>query len=93
MTAKVWDLHSGRCIHDLLHKDAVDSVAISPDDRLIVSGSDDRILTVWDLESGRPLATIKLDDKVGGVAWHPGGRFILAGDASGNLYRFEYRAG
>jgi hypothetical protein len=40
---RVWDLESGKCTKTLKeHKHAVNSVAISPDGRTVVSGSDDK---------------------------------------------------
>ena len=66
-------------------------MAVSPDGRHAVSGSDDGTLAVWDLGTGNRLATITLDGPIPSVAWHPDGRSIVAGDAGGNLYRLEYR--
>ena len=49
----VWDLESGTRIHQLAgHQMWVNSVAVSPDGRRIVSGSYDKTVAVWDLESG-----------------------------------------
>jgi WD40 repeat protein len=69
----------------------VNSVAVSPDGRHIVSGSWDHTVAIWDLQAGRLLATLMLDGVIFSVAWHPDGRFVVAGDAGGNLYRLEYR--
>jgi WD40 repeat protein len=40
------------------HRRSVNAVAITPDGRLTVSGSDDETLKVWDLASGRERATL-----------------------------------
>ena len=37
------------------HSDRVNSVAISSDNKLIVSGSDDETIKIWSLESGYKL--------------------------------------
>jgi WD40 repeat protein len=58
----------------------VRAVAVSPDGRFIVSGSDDRTVKVWELESGRLLRS--LEGHTGGVravAVSPDGRFIVSG--------------
>ena len=73
------------------HRNAVSSVAMSPDGRRIVSGSRDRTVAVWDLESGQRLASLTLDGPIPSVTWHPDGRSILAGDGKRNRYRLEYR--
>ena len=54
-------------------------MAVSPDGRRIVSGSDDQTVAVWDLESGKRLATLCIDRPVPSVTWHRDGRWILAG--------------
>jgi WD40 repeat protein len=40
------------------HTESVDSVAISSDNRYIVSGSDDNTIKIWDLKSGKLLKRI-----------------------------------
>ena len=37
----------------------MNSVAVSPDGRRIVSGSKDRTVAVWDLETGTPIHRLK----------------------------------
>jgi WD40 repeat protein len=48
-TVKVWDTESGRCLLTLAAGGReVLSLALSPDDRRLVSGNADGTLTVWD---------------------------------------------
>ncbi|KAA6423724.1 MAG: hypothetical protein FRX49_06295 [Trebouxia sp. A1-2] len=63
-TGRVWDLHSGQCAHVLrghgagaagagsLVAGAVWSVALTPDGRRVVTGSEDFTARVWDVVSG-----------------------------------------
>lgn len=61
-TGRVWDLHSGQCAHVLrghgaagagsLVAGAVWSVALTPDSRRVVTGSEDFTARVWDVVSG-----------------------------------------
>ena len=49
-TLKVWDVATGECVATLKgHSDRVNGVAISPDGRRVVSGSNDRTLKLWGL--------------------------------------------
>jgi hypothetical protein len=62
------------------HTHWVLAVAVSPDGRTIVSGSDDRTVKVWEAESGRLLRS--LEGHTGGVnavAVSPDGRTIVSG--------------
>ena len=78
---RVWDLPSGQCLRTLQgHKSIVNTVAITPDGRYAVSGSDDETLRVWDLSDGKCLRTCK--GHRGGVIRviiTPDGRRALAG--------------
>ncbi|MEO0080590.1 MAG: hypothetical protein ABIK44_07950, partial [candidate division WOR-3 bacterium] len=60
-TLIVWDLATGKPLRTLKgHTDSVRAVAIAPDGRTAVSGSDDNTLIVWDLATGKPLMRFAL---------------------------------
>ena len=42
------------------HTDAVNSIAVSPDGKSIVSGSHDLLLKIWNLETGAEVSCIML---------------------------------
>ena len=42
------------------HADAVNSVAVSPDGKSIVSGSHDLLLKIWNLDTGAEVSCIML---------------------------------
>ncbi|NJL29504.1 MAG: NACHT domain-containing protein, partial [Thermoanaerobaculia bacterium] len=66
-------------VPQLGHTGSVRTVAWSPDDRLIVSGSNDGSLKLWDAASGALLATF--EGHAGGVtsvAWDPQGQRIAS---------------
>ena len=77
----VSDTETGEEIHRLnWHQAAVNSVAISPDGRRIVSASHDHSVVVWDLEAGRPIHPIAEHHRwVRSVAVSPDGRRIVTG--------------
>jgi WD40 repeat protein len=59
----------------------VTAVAVSPDGRLVISGSDDRSVRVWELASGRLIHTLEgRTGLVKAVAVSPDGRLVIAGN-------------
>ena len=57
---KVWDVATGKCVATLEgHSKGVMCVAVLPDGRRVVSGSEDKTLKVWDIETGKCLATLE----------------------------------
>ena len=76
------------------HSKSVYSVAVSPDGRHIVSGSDDKTLRVWELETGRCLHTLQgHTESVNSVAVSPGGRHIVSGSDDKTLRVWELETG
>ena len=55
-------MYTCMCMH-LGHSGDVKTVAISPDGKYIVSGSNDKSIKVWDLLSGREIHTLKGNTK------------------------------
>ncbi|EUC53951.1 vegetative incompatibility protein HET-E-1, putative, partial [Rhizoctonia solani AG-3 Rhs1AP] len=81
-TIRIWDAYSGQSVFTPLvgHTNRVTSVAISPDDTKIVSGSSDSTVRVWDTKSGRlVLDPIKAHtEDVYSVAFAPNNSFIVS---------------
>lgn len=62
------------------HTDCVNSVAISPDSKRIVTGSDDNTVRIWDTVTGAELATLtEHTDDVDLVAFNADGSRIVTG--------------
>ncbi|MEG4099510.1 WD40 repeat domain-containing protein, partial [Microcoleus sp. Pol17_C1] len=68
------------------HTSSVNAVAVTPDGKRAISGSDDKTLKVWDLSSGNLIASFTGESSIACCAIAPDGVTIVAGDASGRVY-------
>lgn len=67
------------------HSDAVSSLALSPDGKLLASGSLDKMVTLWDLQTDQPVRTWETPDQVYSMAFFPDGERLLVGGQNGTL--------
>ncbi len=59
-TLRLWDVAAGKLIRTMTgHRDAIDSVAFSPDGAWAVTGNADRTVKLWDLQSGALLRSFE----------------------------------
>ena len=66
------------------HSAPINSIAFSPDDLRIVTGSEDQTAKVWEPTTGRELATLAGHSvRVVSVAFSPDGRRIVTGGVDG----------
>jgi WD40 repeat protein/serine/threonine-protein kinase RIO1 len=76
------------------HTDAINALAVSPDGRLIASGSCDRTLHLWDRSSGRRVHTFRTKGYVDQVSISPGSKLIAcAGRKSSHTYVWDVATG
>jgi WD40 repeat protein len=82
----LYETERGRKVHDFVgHTGSVWSVAVSPDNTTLVSGSEDQTVRLWDIASGKNLLTIFVAadrEELDWVAWIPEGYYTssLHGD-------------
>jgi WD40 repeat protein len=94
----VWDLESGettRCLYDPEILSIGANVAVTPDGRLALSGSD-YTLALWDLESGQTLHTLRIVGHtlpVSAVAVTPDGRLAVSGSYDKTVQVWDLRSG
>jgi WD40 repeat protein len=64
------------------HTAPINSAVWSPDEKLIATGGDDRMIKLWDAENGRLLRTIvgTTNTSVHALAFSPDGRFLAGSD-------------
>ncbi|RLG04612.1 MAG: hypothetical protein DRN68_09640, partial [Thaumarchaeota archaeon] len=72
---------TGKQLHILSgHSREVNSVAFSPDERLLASGSSDKTIKLWNVETGKCIRTLTGHaDSVYSVAFSPDGRYLASG--------------
>eukprot|EP00941_MAST-03F_sp_MAST-3F-sp1_P003486 g3486.t1 len=89
------DFRAGRVVRSIsAHETAATSLALSPNQRYIISGSHDGNARIWSIDSGslvqelKDIHACKSDEAVHSLAWHPSGYIVSAGaDAIVNIYQ------
>ena len=70
------------------------SVAYSPDDSILVTGSEDAIARIWDSKNGKLLHVLKgHDDVIEAVAFSPGGERIATGSGDKTVHIWNAQDG
>lgn len=65
------------------HTSAINALALSLDQRLLASASDDSTVRLWDLESGQAIQTLEHGALVQAVAMSPNAQLVVSGGADG----------
>jgi WD40 repeat protein len=96
-TIKIWNLSTGQVVRTLSGVDrriegvdrrieeGVNSVAISPDGKILASsGNWDKTIRIWNLSTGQVIRTLSGDsDRVTSVAFNPDGKILASGGDNG----------
>jgi WD40 repeat protein/tetratricopeptide (TPR) repeat protein len=92
---KVWDAATGQEIFTLKgHVGGVNSVAFSPDNLRIVTGSSDNTMKLWDAATGTELLALKGHlDGVTSVAFSPDGRRVVTGGVDTKVKVWDAESG
>jgi WD40 repeat protein len=96
---RLWNTATGQQIGKHLAADFVESVAFSPDGRILATGSPDGTARLWDVATGRqiggPLAgdIAKVNGGVDSVAFSPDGRILATGGDNGTARLWNVATG
>ncbi|MCL1468120.1 WD40 repeat domain-containing protein [Argonema galeatum] len=83
-----WNWNSRRKIKSFpgsLNRSPINSLAFSPDGKILVSGGDDFSIKLWDVSRAEELKSGKHSSKVRTVAFSPDGKLIASGDDRGYI--------
>lgn len=54
----IWNFSSGEIVYKLLgHTEYVRTLEITPDDKYVISGSDDQTMKIWEIDTGKYVCT------------------------------------
>jgi WD40 repeat protein len=92
----VWNLKTGKQIgEDWRDGDSgVWSIALSPNGKKVVSGSEDGVVRLWDIDTCKVIAKWTGHTKgVGSVCWSRDGRRVLSGSNDGTARQWDVESG
>ncbi len=97
----VWDIKNGEIIATWkAHSESVNSVAVTPDEQFVISGSDDKTIKIWKLPKNKNITDITLvrtltghTDVVDGVAIAPNGQILASGSWDGTIKIWNLSSG
>ncbi len=92
----LWDLHKSRLIGDFpeIHKDAIISLAFTPEGGFVASGSDDKTIAIWRIEDRTLVKKIVGHDGwVSAVTFDKGGNTIVTGSWDKSVRVWDRQSG
>jgi WD40 repeat protein len=76
------------------HKDAIYSMALSPDDKILATGSYDQKVKLWDTETGKELETLSGHNGcIFGLAFRPDGKLLASASADRTVKLWDVASG
>ena len=101
LAVKIWDLETEMLKTSLAPNSAhINAVAVSPDQRFIVTGGDDGIARFWDIDRGIMLRYLEHSQGIYSITISPDGRHMLCGskkapatDTPGIIWVWDFELG
>lgn len=80
LAVKIWNIENHELVSSLAPNSAhVSAVAVSPDQRFIVTGGDDGLARIWDIDRGVLLRSLEHEYGIYSMTISPDGRHLLCG--------------
>jgi len=91
----IWGVADGALLRHLEgHKDAVYSVALSPDGKTLASGGYDSKIILWDVDSGKPARTLEgHNGAILGLAFRPDGNVLASASGDRTVKLWDVKTG
>src|SRR5581483_11378224 len=92
---RVWKVADGALLRTIQgHKDALYSIALSPDGKILATGSYDQKIKLWDTETGAELRTLSgHNGAIYDLAFRPDGRILASASADRTVKLWEVSTG
>jgi WD40 repeat protein len=84
-TVRVWDLQGQELEHFTAHRSTVRAICFAPNGRSILSGSDDRTISLWQFVECEPGTLCQHDRWIACLALSSDGRYGLSADGNGEI--------
>lgn len=94
-TLKVWDTSTGKLLHSFEgHLAGISTVAWSPDNETVATGSDDKTIRLWNALTGKahPKAFSGHHNYVYSIAFSPKGNIIVSGSYDEAVFLWDVRS-
>ena len=72
-------------VFSIIHQKRINRILFSPNNRLVITASDDHTVQVWDLNSKKRIDNFTFEDSVKDIAITSDSRYLISGDDGGNL--------
>jgi WD40 repeat protein len=94
-TVRLWKLATGKEVRRFTgHEWVVESVAVTPDGKYVVSGSRDNTVRLWELATGKEVRRFTgHEDTVRSVAVTPDGKYIVSGSKDKTVRLWDLATG
>lgn len=92
---KIWDLESGKLLHVIdAHNRHMTAIAVTPDNKYVVSSSDDKTIKICDIKTGEIIKTLEgHTGSVECVTVTHDGKYIISGSWDNTIKIWNFKTG